>query len=88
MDPMLTEAVKVEETAEVVDKTASLLRVKVYEMTDTGNWDDKGTGHVTCSYMVKPAFPNKTAINANLLLARQIRNGWFASFEFRNPCKN
>jgi hypothetical protein len=51
MDP--TEATDVKEDEELVDKAASLLRVKVYEMSDTGNWDDKGTGHVTCSYMVK-----------------------------------
>jgi hypothetical protein len=27
-------------------------RVKIYEMTDTGNWLDKGTGHVNCTFMV------------------------------------
>ncbi len=25
-------------------------RVKVYEMTDSGQWIDKGTGYVQCSY--------------------------------------
>lgn len=28
-------------------------RVKIYEMMDTGNWLDKGTGHVQCTFMVR-----------------------------------
>ena len=30
-------------------------RVKIYEMMDTGNWLDKGTGHVQCTFMVRSA---------------------------------
>lgn len=46
------DATATEEEEVAIDTVASQLRVKVYEMTDSGNWDDKGTGHVTCSFMV------------------------------------
>jgi hypothetical protein len=26
-------------------------RVKVYQLGDKGEWEDKGTGHVTCSFI-------------------------------------
>jgi hypothetical protein len=29
----------------------NLQRVKVYRLNDSGHWDDKGTGHVSCEYM-------------------------------------
>ncbi|KAJ3322231.1 Platinum sensitivity protein [Boothiomyces sp. JEL0866] len=38
------------ETEEEIDSSV-YKRVKVYEMTDTGTWIDKGTGHVECKYI-------------------------------------
>ncbi|KAJ3272131.1 Platinum sensitivity protein [Terramyces sp. JEL0728] len=38
------------ETEEEIDSSI-YKRVKVYEMTDTGTWIDKGTGHVECKYV-------------------------------------
>ena len=29
----------------------NLQRVKVYRLNESGHWDDKGTGHVSCEYM-------------------------------------
>lgn len=29
----------------------SLQRVKVYSLNESGNWDDKGTGHVSVEYL-------------------------------------
>eukprot|EP00227_Mantoniella_beaufortii_P012244 CAMPEP_0197595494 /NCGR_PEP_ID=MMETSP1326-20131121/22981_1 /TAXON_ID=1155430 /ORGANISM="Genus nov. species nov., Strain RCC2288" /LENGTH=237 /DNA_ID=CAMNT_0043161861 /DNA_START=256 /DNA_END=965 /DNA_ORIENTATION=- len=29
----------------------NLQRVKVYRLNDSGHWDDKGTGHVSCEFM-------------------------------------
>lgn len=34
-------------------------RVKVYEMIENGNWIDKGTGNVTCSYNEVPVSFNQ-----------------------------
>ena len=33
------------------DQYTNLQRVKVYRLNDSGHWDDKGTGHVSCEYM-------------------------------------
>ena len=30
----------------------ALQRVKVYSLNESGNWDDKGTGHVSVEYLV------------------------------------
>ena len=35
----------------VDDSYTNLQRVKVYRLNDSGHWDDKGTGHVSCEYM-------------------------------------
>lgn len=35
---------------EAADYT-NLQRVKVYRLNESGHWDDKGTGHVSCEYM-------------------------------------
>ena len=29
----------------------NLQRVKVYRLNESGHWDDKGTGHVSCEFM-------------------------------------
>jgi hypothetical protein len=32
-------------------------RVKLYQLNDVGEWDDKGTGHITCAYSEVRAGP-------------------------------
>jgi len=33
------------------EEYTNLQRVKVYRLNESGHWDDKGTGHVSCEYM-------------------------------------
>ena len=43
-------AVEPQPGGEATDYT-NLQRVKVYRLNESGHWDDKGTGHVSCEYM-------------------------------------
>ncbi|KAG7605474.1 hypothetical protein ISN45_At05g044770 [Arabidopsis thaliana x Arabidopsis arenosa] len=54
--------------------TNSMQRVKVYRLNEDGQWDDKGTGHITMDYMERSEVFNLYVIdeddNATLLAHR------------------
>ena len=43
-------------------------RVKLYQLNDVGEWDDKGTGHITCAYSEVRAAPASPQYPAYLRL--------------------
>jgi protein phosphatase-4 regulatory subunit 3 len=52
-------------------------RVKVYEMTNSGIWTDKGTGHVQCSYndqLGKYCILVRSEVDGNPVLSSQVQN--------------
>ncbi len=49
-------------------------RVKVYEMSDSGNWIDKGTGHVSIKYSTFYYLSVSSEIDGQSLLETKISN--------------